>query len=220
MGRRGPDGRAGIIRSASLPPAADRRGRRSRNSTVFRPAIYALRDHPFVAGDGGCQRSSASKAWISPRRRQRQMIITGKMKTTHEWVPLRTRCSRERPHLFGDSFYRPYVCLSDSSRPFRDEEAVYTRLTTTPRSVAIPLADVDRWTMRDILREYGVEFRLDLADEDDAAYEVNRLGVKIHPRHRETNPNPFCREEPAAVEGSSTPDVTPREAGDTDTPRA
>lgn len=37
---------------------------------------------------------------------------------------------------------------------------------------AARLADVDRWTMRDILREHGVELRLGLADEDDAAYET------------------------------------------------
>jgi len=37
---------------------------------------------------------------------------------------------------------------------------------------AARLADADRWTMRDILREHGVELRLGLADEDDAAYEV------------------------------------------------
>jgi hypothetical protein len=37
---------------------------------------------------------------------------------------------------------------------------------------AARLADVDRWTMRDLPREYGVELRLGLVDEDDAAYEV------------------------------------------------
>jgi len=37
---------------------------------------------------------------------------------------------------------------------------------------AARLADVDRWTMRDILREHGVDLRLGLVDEDDAAYEV------------------------------------------------
>jgi hypothetical protein len=36
----------------------------------------------------------------------------------------------------------------------------------------VRLADVDRWTMRDILREHSVELRLGLVDEDDAAYEV------------------------------------------------
>lgn len=37
---------------------------------------------------------------------------------------------------------------------------------------AARLADVDRWTMRDILREYDVDLRLGLADEADAEYEV------------------------------------------------
>ena len=37
---------------------------------------------------------------------------------------------------------------------------------------AARLADVDRWTMRDILREHGVELRLGLVDEEDAAYEA------------------------------------------------
>jgi predicted HTH domain antitoxin len=37
---------------------------------------------------------------------------------------------------------------------------------------AARLADVDRWTMRDLLREHGVELRLGLADEDDAASEA------------------------------------------------
>ena len=37
---------------------------------------------------------------------------------------------------------------------------------------AARLADVDRWTMRDILREHGVELRLGLSDEADVAYEL------------------------------------------------
>ncbi|MCX2819440.1 UPF0175 family protein [Haladaptatus sp. F3-133] len=37
---------------------------------------------------------------------------------------------------------------------------------------AARLADVDRWTMRDILREHGAELRLGLVDEEDAEYEV------------------------------------------------
>mgnify|MGYP002760656466 CR=1 FL=1 len=37
---------------------------------------------------------------------------------------------------------------------------------------AARLANVDRWTMRDILREHGVDLRLGLRDEDDAAEEV------------------------------------------------
>ncbi len=38
---------------------------------------------------------------------------------------------------------------------------------------AARLADVDRWTMRDMLREHGVELRLGLVDEAEAAYEVD-----------------------------------------------
>jgi len=41
---------------------------------------------------------------------------------------------------------------------------------------AVRLADVDRWTMRDILREHGVELRLGLADESDAEYESEAAG--------------------------------------------
>lgn len=36
---------------------------------------------------------------------------------------------------------------------------------------AARLGDVDRWTMRDVLREHGADSRLGLADEADAAYE-------------------------------------------------
>jgi len=50
--------------------------------------------------------------------------------------------------------------------------ALYKREQITLGDAA-RLADVDRWTMRDILREHGgVELRLGLVDEDDAAYEV------------------------------------------------
>ncbi|WP_049996158.1 UPF0175 family protein [Halococcus sediminicola] len=37
---------------------------------------------------------------------------------------------------------------------------------------AARLAAVDRWTMRDILREHGLELRFGLEDEEDAAYEA------------------------------------------------
>ena len=49
--------------------------------------------------------------------------------------------------------------------------ALYERERITLGDAA-RLADVDRWTMRDILREHGVELRLGLVDEDDAVYEV------------------------------------------------
>lgn len=48
--------------------------------------------------------------------------------------------------------------------------ALYERERITLGDAA-RLADVDRWTMRDVLREHGVELRLGLLDEDDAAYE-------------------------------------------------
>lgn len=41
------------------------------------------------------------------------------------------------PDLLGDHDYRPYVCLSDDSHPFHDEEALYAAVTllgtTSPR---------------------------------------------------------------------------------------
>ena len=49
--------------------------------------------------------------------------------------------------------------------------ALYERERITLGDAA-RLADVDRWTMRDILREHGVELRLGLVDEDDAADEI------------------------------------------------
>ena len=52
--------------------------------------------------------------------------------------------------------------------------ALYKREQITLGDVA-RLAAVDRWKMRDILREHGVELRLGLVDEDDAAYEVEAM---------------------------------------------
>ena len=49
--------------------------------------------------------------------------------------------------------------------------ALYERERITLGDAA-RLADVDRWTMRDLLREHGVELRHGLADEEDAAYET------------------------------------------------
>lgn len=43
------------------------------------------------------------------------------------------------PDLFADHDYRPYVCLSDESHPFGDEEALYATATTAPREAAILL---------------------------------------------------------------------------------
>ncbi len=47
------------------------------------------------------------------------------------------------PDLLGDNSFRPYVCLSDNTHPFSDEEALYAAITTTRRAVAIPLGDGD-----------------------------------------------------------------------------
>jgi mRNA-degrading endonuclease toxin of MazEF toxin-antitoxin module len=47
------------------------------------------------------------------------------------------------PGLFADNDYRPYVCVSDDTHPFSDEEALYAAVTTTRRAVAIPLTDSD-----------------------------------------------------------------------------
>lgn len=49
--------------------------------------------------------------------------------------------------------------------------ALYEREVVTLGDAA-RLANVDRWTMRDILREHGVDLRLGLRDEDDAAEEA------------------------------------------------
>lgn len=35
------------------------------------------------------------------------------------------------PDLFADHRYRPYVCLSDDTHPFSDEEGLYVAVTTT-----------------------------------------------------------------------------------------
>jgi mRNA-degrading endonuclease toxin of MazEF toxin-antitoxin module len=47
------------------------------------------------------------------------------------------------PDLLADHEYRPYVCLSDETHPFSDQEALYAAATTTRRGVAIPLSDSD-----------------------------------------------------------------------------
>ena len=49
--------------------------------------------------------------------------------------------------------------------------ALYERERITLGDAA-RLADVDRWTMRELLREHGVEPRLGLVDEEDARYEA------------------------------------------------
>ena len=47
------------------------------------------------------------------------------------------------PDLFADYEHRPYVCLSDETHPFSDEEALYAAVTSTRRSVAVSLSPDD-----------------------------------------------------------------------------
>lgn len=47
------------------------------------------------------------------------------------------------PDLFADHQYRPYVCLSDETHPFSDEEGLYAAVTTTRRPDAVPLDGSD-----------------------------------------------------------------------------
>ena len=47
------------------------------------------------------------------------------------------------PDLFADHDFRPYVCLSDDTHPFSDEEGLYAAATTTHRSAAIRLSEAD-----------------------------------------------------------------------------
>ena len=97
------------------------------------------------------------------------------------------------PDLLAEHNHRPYVCVSDDSHPFSDEEALYAAVTTTRRAVAIPLGDsdfsfgglprqsyVNPWTIvsirhSDIQQEEGrlVEETIDKIAADAAGY----LGV-------------------------------------------
>lgn len=47
------------------------------------------------------------------------------------------------PDLIGTHPDRSYIRLSDDTHPFNDEEALYAAVTTTPRSIAIPLTEDD-----------------------------------------------------------------------------
>lgn len=86
------------------------------------------------------------------------------------------------PDLLGGHDYRPYVCLSDDSHPFHDEEALYAAGTTTRRAVAIPRESyVNPWTVvvirhADIENEEGrlVEGTTEKIAEEAAGY----LGVR------------------------------------------
>ena len=52
------------------------------------------------------------------------------------------------PDLFADHDHRPYVCPSDETHPFGDEEALYAAVRTTRRTSAIPPTDDDFATGR------------------------------------------------------------------------
>ena len=47
------------------------------------------------------------------------------------------------PDLLADHDHRPYVCLSDGTHPFNEEEALYAAATTTRRSDAVPISEND-----------------------------------------------------------------------------
>lgn len=47
------------------------------------------------------------------------------------------------PDLLAGHDFRPYICLSDETHPFADEEGLYAAATTTSRSIAIRLTDED-----------------------------------------------------------------------------
>lgn len=67
-------------------------------------------------------------------------------------------------------FAREYFAANEHDR-VAAAVALYEREAITLGDAA-RLADVDRWTMRDILREHGVELRLGLADETAAEREA------------------------------------------------
>ena len=68
------------------------------------------------------------------------------------------------------AFVREYFEVHENER-IAAAVALYERERITLGDAA-RLADVDRWTMRDILREHGVELRLGLADDEDATDEA------------------------------------------------
>jgi len=67
-------------------------------------------------------------------------------------------------------FVRTYFENNENER-LAAAVALYEREQITLGDAA-RLAAVDRWTMRTVLREHGVEPSLGLVDEDDAAYEL------------------------------------------------
>lgn len=83
------------------------------------------------------------------------------------------------PDLPGPHEHRPYVCLSTDSPPFRDEEAVYTVVTTTRRSEAIRLG-VDDFATGSLPREsYVNPWILVTIKHADIRGTEGRLGEEI-----------------------------------------
>lgn len=97
------------------------------------------------------------------------------------------------PDLFGGYDHSPYVCVSDESHPFGDEEALHVAVTTTCRSVPIPVTDddfaydvlpresyVNPWTIA-LIRHAdieGTEGRLIEETTEKIAHEAAYLGVQ------------------------------------------
>jgi predicted HTH domain antitoxin len=68
-----------------------------------------------------------------------------------------------------------------SDPPSDDDDRVATVITRYDRGAitlgtAARLAGVDRWTMRERLREHGVDLRLGLADDADTQREIQAAG--------------------------------------------
>ena len=69
------------------------------------------------------------------------------------------------------AFARKYFADHDNER-IAAAISLYEREAITLGDAA-RLADVDRWTMRDILREHSVDLRVGLQDEEEVGAEVN-----------------------------------------------
>ncbi|ERG96893.1 UPF0175 family protein [Haloquadratum walsbyi] len=86
-------------------------------------------------------------------------------------------------------FVREYFADHENER-IAAAVALYERERITLGDAA-RVADVDRWTMRDLLREHGVELRFGLVDEDDAASEVEAAsGLEFEDENSETEESP------------------------------